>query len=220
LIDATGKPSQTKFTVLETFGDVFSLVKFEPLTGRTHQIRAHAAHIGHPLLCDHNYGGGVTLTVAQLAFVRQFANMVEQRIILFFCMQAMADPDAWRAQWPALRTTQIEAMFAEETVFKQQAQTRMVDIITPLGDAPEHTDDTDLWRDGFVLQRSALHASRIELTHPGTGKPTVVEAPLAKDMAATVALLRQLASGTSSTAAAAAATEPSALSEPHGKRVL
>ena len=45
----------TKYRVLETRGDI-SLVVIELLTGRTHQIRAHMAHIGHPLLGDGKYG--------------------------------------------------------------------------------------------------------------------------------------------------------------------
>ena len=45
----------TRYRVLETRGDL-SLVEIELLTGRTHQIRAHMAHIGHPLLGDGKYG--------------------------------------------------------------------------------------------------------------------------------------------------------------------
>ncbi len=45
----------TKYTVLDTIGDA-SLVEVELLTGRTHQIRAHMAHIGHPLFGDGKYG--------------------------------------------------------------------------------------------------------------------------------------------------------------------
>ncbi len=45
----------TRYRVMETRGDL-SLVEVELLTGRTHQIRAHMAHIGHPLLGDGKYG--------------------------------------------------------------------------------------------------------------------------------------------------------------------
>ncbi|MDF3055165.1 MAG: rRNA pseudouridylate synthase [Gammaproteobacteria bacterium] len=52
-----GKPSETIFTPLHTFQNV-TLVSAKPLTGRTHQIRVHAAHIGHPVLGDQKYGSG------------------------------------------------------------------------------------------------------------------------------------------------------------------
>ncbi len=48
---------KTKYSVLETRGEPpVSLVEVDLLTGRTHQIRAHFAHIGHPLLGDGKYG--------------------------------------------------------------------------------------------------------------------------------------------------------------------
>lgn len=49
------KEIRTKYRVLKTVGDV-SLIEVELLTGRTHQIRAHMAHVGHPLLGDGKYG--------------------------------------------------------------------------------------------------------------------------------------------------------------------
>ena len=45
---------RTKYKVLKASGDV-SLVEVELLTGRTHQIRAHMASVGHPLLGDGKY---------------------------------------------------------------------------------------------------------------------------------------------------------------------
>ncbi len=51
-----GKPSRTDYTVLAAAGG-HSLVLCTPRTGRTHQIRVHFAHIGHPLAGDDLYGG-------------------------------------------------------------------------------------------------------------------------------------------------------------------
>ncbi len=45
----------TKYTVLDYYDDA-SLLEIELLTGRTHQIRAHLAHVGHPIFGDGKYG--------------------------------------------------------------------------------------------------------------------------------------------------------------------
>lgn len=54
-VDPQGKVSRTHFSVRETFSNA-TLIEAEPITGRTHQIRVHAAHAGHPLLGDDKYG--------------------------------------------------------------------------------------------------------------------------------------------------------------------
>ncbi len=51
-----GKSAVTHYRVLERFGYV-TLVECRLETGRTHQIRVHMAHIGHPVFCDERYGG-------------------------------------------------------------------------------------------------------------------------------------------------------------------
>lgn len=63
-VDPAGAPSVTEWRV-KARGRGLSWIEFTPLTGRTHQIRAHAAHIGLPLLGDPIYGqepaGGAAL---------------------------------------------------------------------------------------------------------------------------------------------------------------
>ena len=54
-VDASGKPSVTEYRVLETFRG-FSLLALRPVTGRTHQLRVHCAHMGFPILGDPQYG--------------------------------------------------------------------------------------------------------------------------------------------------------------------
>jgi tRNA pseudouridine32 synthase/23S rRNA pseudouridine746 synthase len=55
VVDAKGKPARTRWRVLARQHDR-ALVEFQPETGRTHQVRVHAAHLGCPLLGDHVYG--------------------------------------------------------------------------------------------------------------------------------------------------------------------
>ena len=58
-VRSDGKRALTKYRVLKDFG-VASLVECKLLTGRTHQIRVHMAHKGHPLIGDTVYGGRVS----------------------------------------------------------------------------------------------------------------------------------------------------------------
>jgi len=58
-IDATpgAKRAHTLYATLYRVGGRASWVAMEPLTGRTHQLRAHMAEIGHPIIGDGKYGG-------------------------------------------------------------------------------------------------------------------------------------------------------------------
>jgi 23S rRNA pseudouridine1911/1915/1917 synthase len=56
-VRAGGRSAQTRFQVLERFGD-YTLIDALLLTGRTHQLRVHFASIGHPLAGDRTYGPG------------------------------------------------------------------------------------------------------------------------------------------------------------------
>lgn len=55
VISPAGKPAYTRMQLSRTFGK-YSLLQCSPLTGRTHQIRVHAAAVGHPLAGDERYG--------------------------------------------------------------------------------------------------------------------------------------------------------------------
>lgn len=54
-VSSDGKPSETRFRIARQFAEA-TLVECSPITGRTHQIRVHTQHVGHPIACDDKYG--------------------------------------------------------------------------------------------------------------------------------------------------------------------
>ena len=71
-VDPEGKEARTHFRFLEGYGNA-SLMEAELKTGRTHQIRVHAAHAGHPLAGDSKYGdSGFNRELRKLGLKRLF----------------------------------------------------------------------------------------------------------------------------------------------------
>ncbi len=66
-----GKHAVTHYKVLERFGYV-TLISCKLETGRTHQIRVHMKHIGHPLFNDERYGGNLILKGTTFTKYKQF----------------------------------------------------------------------------------------------------------------------------------------------------
>ncbi|CAM3070349.1 23S rRNA pseudouridine(955/2504/2580) synthase RluC [Moritella viscosa] len=54
-VDEEGKQSQTRFKIIQRY-EHGTLIQASPITGRTHQIRVHTLHAGHPIACDDKYG--------------------------------------------------------------------------------------------------------------------------------------------------------------------
>jgi 23S rRNA pseudouridine955/2504/2580 synthase len=55
--EESGLPARTRWRVIDRAGNRAAWVELQPLTGRTHQLRAHMAAIGHPIVGDAKYGG-------------------------------------------------------------------------------------------------------------------------------------------------------------------
>jgi len=55
--EENGLPAKTRYRLIDRAGNRAAWVELQPLTGRTHQLRAHMAAIGHPIVGDAKYGG-------------------------------------------------------------------------------------------------------------------------------------------------------------------
>ncbi len=70
-VDPQGKPCLTQYRVMEVY-DGYSRVSLTPVTGRTHQLRVHCAHLGCPILGDPQYGTEESLKLsAALGYTHQ-----------------------------------------------------------------------------------------------------------------------------------------------------
>lgn len=81
-VSAEGKPSLTRFDVLEKFAEA-TLMRAYPVTGRTHQIRVHALYKGCPLVGDEKYGDTtLSQTFRQLGGKRLFLHAEQLNLVL------------------------------------------------------------------------------------------------------------------------------------------
>ena len=69
-VSGEGKPSLTEFRIVDALPGT-TLIEAKPVTGRTHQIRVHALHAGHPLLGDEKYANESSREMAQALGLRR-----------------------------------------------------------------------------------------------------------------------------------------------------
>ena len=107
-----GKPARTNYAVLERYGDAdrpfASLIECRLETGRTHQIRVHLAHLGHPLIGDPTYGRARkpprSKTPAQAdayAAVENFPRQALHAFLLGFKHPTTQQHMRFQSPWPA-----------------------------------------------------------------------------------------------------------------------
>ena len=103
----TGKPAITHWRVLERYGYT-TLVECRLETGRTHQIRAHMKHIGHPLFCDERYGGTEILrgerSSSYKAFIQNCFKLCPRQVLhartLGFVHPSTGQQMDFTSEWP------------------------------------------------------------------------------------------------------------------------
>jgi len=91
MADWSGKSAVTHYHVKERLNDRFTWVQCQLETGRTHQIRVHMAHLGHPLVADVMYGTGLEKQWVDLpqdgqalqAYQLQFMHPITQKPMRF-----------------------------------------------------------------------------------------------------------------------------------------
>src|SRR5690606_27193899 len=79
-----GKHAHTLFRVVETFHGCISLLDLKLMTGRTHQIRVHMAHLGHGLLVDPVYGRPRRLQIGDEA--RKYISSLQQQALYAYIL--------------------------------------------------------------------------------------------------------------------------------------
>jgi len=107
-----GKLARTRYRVLETFGpaerSIASLIECRLETGRTHQIRVHLTHLGHPLIGDPQYGRArqpprAKTPAEQTAFTlaTEFPRQALHAFILGFQHPSLHKSMRFKSPWPA-----------------------------------------------------------------------------------------------------------------------
>lgn len=96
-VDRRGKPALTRYTVLENLGR-HSWLSFRIETGRTHQIRVHMRHLGHPIACDPLYGSPdpILLSSIKRNFKSSSPDGVERPLLSRLALHA------WKLSFPGM----------------------------------------------------------------------------------------------------------------------
>ncbi|ATG48808.1 RluA family pseudouridine synthase [Celeribacter ethanolicus] len=124
-VDATpgAKRAQTLYATLYRVGSRASWVAMEPITGRTHQLRAHMAEIGHPIIGDGKYGGSGQENLG----------------------------DGWGAQLGGIISKKLH-LHARMLRFEHPVTKKIISVTAPLPDHMKHSWDTFGWTEDLAAE--------------------------------------------------------------------
>ena len=115
------KRAHTLYATLYRVGSRASWVAMEPLTGRTHQLRAHMAEIGHPIIGDGKYGGSGQENLG----------------------------DGWGAQLGGMISKKLH-LHARSMTFEHPVTKRPLTVTAPLPEHMAHSWDTMGWTEDLA----------------------------------------------------------------------
>lgn len=127
IVDPGGLPAATVFTPLRQWRG-FSLLDAKLLTGRTHQIRVHLAHVGHPIVGDDKYGSReLDRPLARLGIRRLMLHAAR----LAFIHPGTGQPARFEAPLPDAFTDFIDRLDARDAEQRQLRSGESPDVPTP-----------------------------------------------------------------------------------------
>src|SRR5690606_40282889 len=122
-VDEEGKAASSRFRRVDAFGTTASLVEVSIATGRTHQIRVHAAHAGHPIAGDERYGDPEFNDAMQAYGLRR---MFLHAAAVAFDWPDSGEPFAVSAPLPAELKDVLQALRSEEHTSELQSRENLV----------------------------------------------------------------------------------------------
>ena len=120
-VTAAGRTARTDAFVVARF-EVAELLRLELHTGRTHQIRVHLEHIGHPIVGDPVYAGGGSRRISGVArkaaeaLARATPRQALHAAALAFRHPASGEPLEFRSEWPPDLRRALLALGGEDLV--------------------------------------------------------------------------------------------------------